>query len=46
MTRTTAFREVHKHDKNVATPYMVLTDGQPFPIPPTELSADSMNGGS
>jgi CubicO group peptidase (beta-lactamase class C family) len=46
MTRTTAFRDVHENDKNVATPYMVLTDGKPFPIPPTELSADSMNGGS
>ncbi|KAK4244750.1 beta-lactamase/transpeptidase-like protein [Corynascus novoguineensis] len=46
MTRTTAFRDVHETDKNVAKPYMILTDGKPFPIPPTELSADSMNGGS
>ncbi len=46
MERTTAFRDVHETDKNIAKPYMILTDGTPFYIPPTELSADSMNGGS
>jgi len=46
MERTTAFRDVHKTDKNIAKPYMILTDRTPFSIPPTELSADSMNGGS
>ncbi|RYP09341.1 hypothetical protein DL765_008487 [Monosporascus sp. GIB2] len=46
MLRTTAFRSVHENDDNVATPYMILTDGKPFEIAPTELSADSMNGGS
>lgn len=46
MSRTTAFRSVHKTDSNIATPYMILTDGSPYPIAPPELSADSMNGGS
>lgn len=46
MARTTPFREIHEIDKNIAKPYMILTDGTPFYIPPTELSANSMNGGS
>ncbi|KAK0628899.1 beta-lactamase/transpeptidase-like protein [Bombardia bombarda] len=46
MTRTTAFRSVHETDDNIATGYMVLTNGKLSPIAPTELSADSMNGGS
>ncbi|KAK1475994.1 hypothetical protein CTAM01_15565 [Colletotrichum tamarilloi] len=46
MKRTTAFRNVHKTDDNIATPYMCLTDGSLCKIAPTELSADSMNGGS
>ncbi len=46
MERTTAFRSVHMTDKNIAKPYMVLSDGTPSYIPPTELSNDSMNGGS
>ena len=37
---------VHKNDKNLAKPCMILTDGTPFYIPPTELSADSRKGGS
>ena len=35
MERTTAFRYVHETDKNIAKPYMILTDGTPFYIPPT-----------
>ncbi|KAK3290461.1 beta-lactamase/transpeptidase-like protein [Chaetomium fimeti] len=31
MTRTTAFRDVHDNDKNVAKPYMILADGKPSP---------------
>ncbi|KAH8803312.1 beta-lactamase/transpeptidase-like protein [Xylogone sp. PMI_703] len=46
MTRSTAFRAVHRTDENIAVPYMILTDRTPFKIAPTELSADSMNGGS
>jgi len=46
MARTTAFRDADDTDDNFAKPYMILTDGTPFYIPPTELSADSMNGGS
>ncbi|KAK2595108.1 hypothetical protein QQS21_007193 [Conoideocrella luteorostrata] len=46
MNRTTAFRSVHETDKNIAIPYMILTNGTPSKIAPTELSADSMNGGS
>ncbi len=46
MTRTTAFRAVHQTDKNIAKPYMILTNGSPSCIPPTELSTNSMNGGS
>lgn len=46
MARTTTFRSVHKADKNIAKPYMILSNGKPSYIPPTELSADSMNGGS
>lgn len=46
MNRTTSFREVHTTDQNIATPYMILTNGTPSRISPTELSADSMNGGS
>ncbi|KAI1146737.1 beta-lactamase/transpeptidase-like protein [Nemania diffusa] len=46
MKRTTAFRSVHEADTNIATPYMILTDGSPSKIAPTELSANSMNGGS
>ncbi|KAK4446178.1 beta-lactamase/transpeptidase-like protein [Podospora aff. communis PSN243] len=46
MTRTTAFRDNDDIDKNFAKPYMILTDGTPVYIPTTELSADSMNGGS
>ena len=46
MERTSALRDVHETDKNIAKPYIVLTDGTPFYILPTELSADSMNGGS
>ncbi|KAI0532535.1 beta-lactamase/transpeptidase-like protein [Xylaria digitata] len=46
MNRTTAFRSVHETDDNIATPYMILTDGSTSGIAPTELSADSMNGGS
>ncbi|EHK43111.1 hypothetical protein TRIATDRAFT_33198 [Trichoderma atroviride IMI 206040] len=46
MTRTTAFRSVHETDKNIAKSYMILENGEPQYIPPTELSADSMNGGS
>ncbi|KAK0744942.1 beta-lactamase/transpeptidase-like protein [Apiosordaria backusii] len=45
MERTTAFKDSDT-DKNFAKPYMILTDGTPSYIPPTELSADSMNGGS
>lgn len=46
MQRSTAFRAVHKTDSNIATPYMILTDGHASKIAPSELSADSMNGGS
>ncbi|KAI0102585.1 beta-lactamase/transpeptidase-like protein [Nemania sp. FL0031] len=46
MNRTTPFASVHKTDDNIATPYMILTNGQRSKIAPTELSADSMNGGS
>ncbi|PVH86750.1 beta-lactamase/transpeptidase-like protein [Cadophora sp. DSE1049] len=46
MDRTTAFRSVHESDSNIATPYMISTDGSPSKIAPTELSADSMNGAS
>ncbi|KAI1323123.1 beta-lactamase/transpeptidase-like protein [Xylariaceae sp. FL0255] len=46
MERTTAFRAIHETDDNVATPYVILTDGKPSKVPPTELSANSMNGGS
>ncbi|KAK7751169.1 hypothetical protein SLS62_006853 [Diatrype stigma] len=46
MSRTTAFRSIHDTDDNIATPYMILTDGKPTKIAPTELSANSMNGGS
>jgi len=46
MTRTTAFSSIHKTDSNITTPYMILSDGTPSEIAPTELSADSMNGGS
>jgi CubicO group peptidase (beta-lactamase class C family) len=46
MSRTTAFNNVHETEKNVATPYMVLTNGTRSKIKPTELSANSMNGGS
>jgi hypothetical protein len=46
MDRTTAFRDVHETDKNIAKPYMILTYGTPLYIPPTELSADSIHGGS
>ncbi|KAI6090466.1 beta-lactamase/transpeptidase-like protein [Hypoxylon rubiginosum] len=46
MTRTTAFRSVHYTDDNIATPYMILSNGKPSKIAPTELSAESMNGGS
>ncbi|KAJ2902099.1 hypothetical protein MKZ38_001008 [Zalerion maritima] len=46
MTRTTASRSVHETDNNIATPYVALTDGTPSRIAPTELSGDSMNGGS
>ncbi|KAI1378294.1 beta-lactamase/transpeptidase-like protein [Hypoxylon crocopeplum] len=46
MTRSTAFRSVHKTDNNIAKPYMILTSGVPLEVPPTELSAKSMNGGS
>ncbi|KAL7959089.1 beta-lactamase/transpeptidase-like protein [Trichoderma compactum] len=46
MTRTTAFRSVHETDNNIAKSYMILENGEPQFIPPTELSADSMNGGS
>lgn len=45
ITRTTAFGKVHQTDNNIVTPYMTLTDGSPYEIPPTELSADSINGG-
>ncbi|KAM7210057.1 Beta-lactamase/transpeptidase-like protein, partial [Rhypophila decipiens] len=46
MNRTTAFRYDEDIDRNFAKPYMVLTDGTPSYIPSTELSANSMNGGS
>jgi CubicO group peptidase (beta-lactamase class C family) len=46
MTRTTAFRAVHQDDTNIATPYMALTTGELSQIAPTELDANSMNGGS
>ncbi|KAK0641784.1 beta-lactamase/transpeptidase-like protein [Cercophora newfieldiana] len=46
MARTTAFRDTDDVDKNFAKPYMILTNGTPSYIPTTELSADSMNGGS
>lgn len=46
MKRTTAFRSVHETDDNIATRYIVLTDGSLSKILPTELSATSMNGGS
>lgn len=46
MTRTTAFREVHETDDNIARPYQILSNGQPVAIAPTELYAESMNGGS
>lgn len=46
MTRTTAFRSVHETDDNIAKSFMILENGEPQYIPPTELSADSMNGGS
>ena len=46
MTRTSAFRSDHEKDENIATPYMVLTDETQTRIEPTELSSDSMNGGS
>ncbi|KAL7973019.1 beta-lactamase/transpeptidase-like protein [Trichoderma sp. SZMC 28014] len=46
MTRTTAFGSVHETDNNIAKSYMILENGEPQYIPPTELSADSMNGGS
>ncbi len=46
MDRTTAFRDVHEMDDNIAKGYMILTDGAPSYIKPTELSANSMNGSS
>ncbi|KAL6695216.1 beta-lactamase/transpeptidase-like protein [Trichoderma pleuroticola] len=46
MTRTTAFRSIHATDNNIAKSYIILENGEPQYIPPTELSADSMNGGS
>jgi CubicO group peptidase (beta-lactamase class C family) len=46
MNRTTAFKSIHETDDNIATPYMILADGSVSEIAPTELSADSMNGGS
>ncbi|KAI1124368.1 beta-lactamase/transpeptidase-like protein [Nemania abortiva] len=46
MNRTTAFRSVYETDDNIATPYMILANGSSSEIAPTELSADSMNGGS
>ncbi|KAI4869537.1 beta-lactamase/transpeptidase-like protein [Hypoxylon rubiginosum] len=46
MTRTTALQSVYNNDNNIATPYMILTNGKPSKIAPTELSAESMNGGS
>ncbi|KAK3395173.1 beta-lactamase/transpeptidase-like protein [Podospora didyma] len=46
MTGTTATRPFHQHDRNMATPHIVLADGNPFRIVQTELSADSMNGGA
>ncbi|KAK4210491.1 beta-lactamase/transpeptidase-like protein [Rhypophila decipiens] len=46
MNRTRAFRDDDEIDDNFAQPYMILTDGTPSYIPSTELSVDSMNGGS
>ncbi|KAK0624208.1 beta-lactamase/transpeptidase-like protein [Immersiella caudata] len=46
MTRTTAFRDTDEIDENFTKSYMVLTDGTPFQVPTTALSANSMNGGS
>ncbi|KAI1177460.1 beta-lactamase/transpeptidase-like protein [Nemania sp. FL0916] len=46
MDRTTAFDSVHEADGNIAKPYMTLSDGTLFQTRPTELSAESMNGGS
>lgn len=37
---------VHDEDDNIAKPYVVLTDEKQVRIEPTELSSDSMNGGS
>lgn len=46
MLRTTADRNVHFEDDNVAIGYNVLTDGELSIAPPTELSGGSFSGGS
>jgi len=54
MERTTARREVHYTDANVATPYVALTSTKEegreekifYELQPTSSSADSMNGGA
>lgn len=46
MKRSTSVRSVHQTDGDVAKGYMTLTNGSLHEVPPTELSEDSMNGGS
>lgn len=46
MTRSTAFRDVHDTNRNIAQGYEALNDGGLSEVSPTELSATSMNGAS